>query len=246
MENKNDCSIILVLRHGERSDYLSAFQGNEIKPSLDPELTERGINDARLGGKFIKETFIDKYNFDSVQIFSSPFIRSLQTAVEISKETGINEVNVSYGICEKLGFDLCGGKKPFDRMTGCNKENKESLESKYGCRINWEEDTKMDLVNFPEENEDAYKRFDKYINNLIENEQSTQHRNLIILASHGVAIDICRKIFKNDEEVLADYVCVSGIEVNKSNGKVGLFLNAYNKHIKRKEEYKIANGFLIV
>lgn len=244
MEDCFNSSYILVLRHGERADCLSAFQGSEIKPSLDPELTERGLNDARLSGDYIRSAFIDKLKFDNVKVFTSPFIRSLQTATQIAKQIGLNEVTISYRICEKLAFELCEGLKPFEKMAAGIKENKDQLESRFGCKVVFMDDEH--LVGFPEEFEDAYKRYDRYFDDIIIGERKCIQKNLIIIASHGVSIDILRKKFNNKEEILADYCCISGIEVNKTNGNVSLFLNAYNKHIKRKENFKIANGFLIV
>ena len=244
MEENNNSSFILILRHGERADCISAFQGDEIKPSLDPELTDRGLNDAKLAGEYIRTAFIEKYKFDNIFVFSSPFLRSLQTACQIAKQININEVTISFGISEKLEFNLCEGRKPFDRMTACMKDKKELLESSLGCKILYKDDES--LVGFPEVFDDCFKRFDKYLDNIIDGEKKSSQNNLIILSSHGVSIDIIRKKFNNQEEILADYCCISGIEVNKKESFARQFLNAYNKHIKRKENYKIANGFLIV
>ena len=97
MEDFNS-SYILLIRHGERGDHQSLFIGNDFKFSLDPELTQKGIDDARITGEYLKKEYIDKKKFQTIKIFSSPFIRCMQTAGQIAKAIDIDCVNILYGI----------------------------------------------------------------------------------------------------------------------------------------------------
>jgi len=247
MEDKNR-SYILIVRHGERMDCNTSktIDNNRFKFSLDPELTPTGLDAAYITGEHIKKEFIDKIEFDNVQVISSPFLRTLQTAGKIASAINLDNIEVSYGICEKLSFDYCEGSLPFDRMYACKQENRDDLEKNLGCRVNFEEDYKRELFVFPEKYDDCYSRFDLYYEKVIRDQKKSSMKNLIILVTHGIAIDICRKKFNNTEEIVIDYVCISALEVNKSDQSAILVYNAYNKHVERKKDFKLANNLYVI
>lgn len=249
MDDNNSC-FILIIRHGERSDSLAINQmlGNDLKFSLelDPKLTEKGLLDARLTGEHIKSNFLDKISFDSIEVFSSPFLRCLQTAGQIALAIAIENVTISYGICEKLGFEYCEGVKPFDRMSGCNKKNQLEIEKVIGCKLIYEPEEGQDEVKFPEKYIDCFKRYSNYIDNLIEKQKTSKAKNLIIIVTHGIAIDVCRKKFESLEDILIDYTCISCIHIDKKEDNVKLILNAYNKHVDRRKEFKLSNNLYVI
>jgi len=71
---------LILIRHGE-SQY-NAY----LTDHLDSELTPKGIEQARITGKFLKEQFGDIHNFVGI---TSPYLRCLQTSRIIREETGL-------------------------------------------------------------------------------------------------------------------------------------------------------------
>lgn len=73
---------ILLIRHGESE----ANRNNIFAGQIDPDLQDKGIEQAKLTAKFINE----KYKID--KIYSSDLKRAYNTAIELSKLTGIDIV----------------------------------------------------------------------------------------------------------------------------------------------------------
>ena len=71
---------LILIRHGE-SQYNAYLTDN-----LDSELTQKGIEQAKITGKFLKEQFEHIKNFIAI---TSPYCRCLMTARIIKEETGL-------------------------------------------------------------------------------------------------------------------------------------------------------------
>jgi broad specificity phosphatase PhoE len=71
---------LILIRHGE-SQYNACLTDH-----LDSELTHKGIEQARITGKFLKEQFGHIHNFVGI---TSPYIRCLQTSRILREETGL-------------------------------------------------------------------------------------------------------------------------------------------------------------
>lgn len=98
--------IVIIMRHGERSD----FKGLTPKfGANDPELTKHGEQQAIIAGKMISKQ-LEELNVSKddskIQIYSSPFVRTLQTSRGVLK--GIKAVN-AYNISDIINVDchLC-------------------------------------------------------------------------------------------------------------------------------------------
>ena len=84
---KNDPKkLLIIIRHGERTDRVGEIPKCGI---LNPESTEKGKNQSFLTSKILIKT-IFKYGIKTIspniiQIRTSPYIRTIQTAVQISK-----------------------------------------------------------------------------------------------------------------------------------------------------------------
>lgn len=89
-----DATILVLLRHGRTG--LNA--ADRLQGSLDPELDEAGIRQARLAGTFIRE----RYDIDHV--VTSPLVRARQTAAEAGFGSGLDTdqrfAEVAYGVFE--------------------------------------------------------------------------------------------------------------------------------------------------
>lgn len=88
---------VFVARHGERIDHVDRTWRTEAENPHDAFLTETGVLQAQaLGNKLASEGL--------THIFASPFYRTVQTANEVAKITGIN-IKIEPGICEFLNPD---------------------------------------------------------------------------------------------------------------------------------------------
>lgn len=92
---------ILLIRHGESE----ANRNNIFAGQIDPDLQDRGVEQAKLTAAFIKE------NYDVDRIYASDLKRAYNTALELSLITGIEIVKnegmreIAAGEWEGLPFD---------------------------------------------------------------------------------------------------------------------------------------------
>lgn len=114
--NKEKKKILVTMRHGERTDFIG------LKPHFgkyDPELTKNGEEQAFMSGKILYEQ-LKKIGVDlskvKVTIFSSPFMRTMQTGRELIKGyNSINttnssplQINIDYLLSEYINYEFDG------------------------------------------------------------------------------------------------------------------------------------------
>ena len=100
--------MIAILRHGEREDD-STNRKRRSTIGYDPSLSELGEEQARMTGRYISEEYLSKENShlrNNLKIISSPFLRTLQTAVIIAREVKCQRIDVWDPICEELKEDI--------------------------------------------------------------------------------------------------------------------------------------------
>lgn len=94
---------VVVVRHGERLDYVEKDRGENWIPKTerpwDPPLTEHGLMQAKSLGLALPK-ILDKLglNPDVSAVYSSPFVRCIQTATGLSS----HKVRVELGLAESL------------------------------------------------------------------------------------------------------------------------------------------------
>jgi broad specificity phosphatase PhoE len=94
----NNEKLIIVIRHGERTD----LSGEIVKlhPS-DPELTEQGKTQAYNTGIRLKGIIEDYANSPDIAIISSPFSRTIETAKYVKNGLDINlPIHLENGLSE--------------------------------------------------------------------------------------------------------------------------------------------------
>lgn len=87
--------VVFVARHGERIDHVNRDWKKSAPNPYDPFLTEKGLAQANALGKYLKS----KGKLD--HIFVSPFYRTVQTAHQVSLETGTS-LKIEPGLGEYL------------------------------------------------------------------------------------------------------------------------------------------------
>lgn len=164
---------VYITRHGQtiwNIDYRLQGQKNS-------DLTEKGINQAKLLNKRMKDIHIDR-------IYSSPLKRTMETAniirgdrdIEIIKEEGLKEL--SFG-------DYEGRTREELKSEGKGKE--------IDGIFNYEEDAKAPNG---ESLKDLYKRTSMALDKILEKEKG----KTILIVTHGAALLAIYKYFSKDNE----------------------------------------------
>jgi len=202
---KNDPKkLLIIIRHGERTDRVGEIPKCGI---LNPELTEKGKNQSLLTSKILIKT-IFKYGIKTIspniiQIRTSPYIRTIQTAVQISKgfnlffkEENLNNENLNNIY---IDFDLKKRIKPNKKI---NKN--EFLYKTIENYINFDPELKGfnylgDKGEFslePETKEQCEKRSFDYTENILKNniEKNNDKKIFIIIGHRGCLKYILKKL----------------------------------------------------
>jgi len=202
---KNDPkNLLIIIRHGERTDRVGEIPKCGI---LNPELTEKGKNQSFLTSKILIKT-IFKYGIKTIspniiQIRTSPYIRTIQTAVQISKgfnlffkEENLNNENLNNIY---IDFDLKKRIKPNKKI---NKN--EFLYKTIENYINFDPELKGfnylgDKGEFslePETKEQCEKRSFDYTENILKNniEKNNDKKIFIIIGHRGCLKYILKKL----------------------------------------------------
>jgi len=102
---------LIIVRHGERQDYADptwvAHQKQTDGRPWDPPLTARGKRQAVAAGQRLLQECAQLGVPQPSQVYSSPFTRCVETAVEIATATGLPTVNVEPSLSEDLGEKWC-------------------------------------------------------------------------------------------------------------------------------------------
>ena len=220
MENKEKESFfksIIIVRHGERIDCVDS-KSNQLLSEYDPELTEKGINQAKDIGKQIKKCL--KKEINTINLFSSPFTRTLMTGLNIMKTLNLKNnniyiVNDLFEYASKSNFNYL----PLNDLLINNKKEKKNLYQKFinsyledlNENQNFEgiklfEKNKMTL-KYPETFNEAITRYRKVAEELYNEIVNSRNNSLNIIVSHGYGVQAITEHFfsktKNENELLA-------------------------------------------
>ena len=78
-----------------------ARERNKGTNRYDPPLTEEGVRQASVTGKFLNEYFKnEKYKFDKVIIECSPYLSCMMTAGHVATALGVDTVTINYRAAE--------------------------------------------------------------------------------------------------------------------------------------------------
>ena len=90
----NDIKLLIIMRHGERTDRAG---GTPKCGTMNPELTEKGKLQSFLASKLTIETIkklgIKELSPELIQIRTSPYMRTIQTSVQILKAFNLSFSN---------------------------------------------------------------------------------------------------------------------------------------------------------
>lgn len=90
-----------LIRHGDRSDNYDWKALNiRVEKIKDPPLTPLGITQSIETGIFLQE-YLNQKEISHVQIISSPYLRSMQTASESARIFGIDHISIDFLASER-------------------------------------------------------------------------------------------------------------------------------------------------
>jgi broad specificity phosphatase PhoE len=217
--DETQTKILIIMRHGERIDCAEDLKINEKRKLniCDPELTKKGISQAQdIGCQIVKRL---ELNLSEINLFISPFTRTIMTALNVGKEIlkKHNSVKINYYIIKDLSEFLSKKifhKSPFNDLLyyNQNKENKKNLYEeliKSQTKNNFEF---IELFNdsikakYPENFKESIKRYNNIIEKILTNVKNISSNNSInIIVSHGYGVQIMT-------EYILETDCINGEE----------------------------------
>lgn len=162
---------IYILRHEDRTDDCTFFS----------PLTQVGLNNSIELIKYLKEEKISK-------IYSSPYIRTLQTIYPYSEKMGL-KINLEYSLIEFQHEDLIPKNSYNIRLP-------EYIMKDFNGNLKYATEFEPENINYPEKIPDVKKRVKKFISNVIRNNHESNENILIV--THKLPINILLNIaYKN-------------------------------------------------
>lgn len=188
---------LFILRHEDRTQDCSFFS----------PLTEKGLNNSV---KLIE--ILKKINIDT--IYSSPFIRTLQTIYPYSKKYGI-KINIEYGLSEIHHEDIIPKK-------AVGIELPEYLINSFNNNNNYKRIMEPTSIIYPEKYEDVVVRTKKVLRDIIKNYYHSNKK--ILLVTHQ---SLCSTILKiiNKNSKLKGTLSTKNID-NYEKGKLCFVLDS--------------------
>ena len=203
---------IIIMRHGERIDCVDSLKNNQILSEYDPELTEKGIKQAKDIGNQIKKSI--KKEIDTLNIYSSPFTRTIMTGLYLAKILNLKNNNIF--ITNSL-FEIASENNfkyfPIDSLLINNKNKKNNVYEKFilnniknleNCIIK-EYKNRENNIKYPETFNEAVERYNKIAEDLFEEIIKNENNSLNIIVTHGYGVQIITEYLfnktKNKEEL---------------------------------------------
>ena len=208
---KNDIKLLIIIRHGERTDRVGEIPKCGI---LNPELTEKGKQQSFIAGKLTLET-IKKYGIKDIspnliEIRTSPYMRTIQTSIQILRGFNLSFINNNKLNKVYIDFDLKKRIKPNKKI-----DQNELLYKTVDTYANF--DNELNNIEFlgdkgdfslePETSEQCEKRSFKYVDTIIKNSlEKSENKILIIVGHRGSLKYILKKLgYKKIEKKILDY-----------------------------------------
>lgn len=168
---------IYILRHEDRTMDLTFFS----------PLTKKGLEKSL---KISDE--LEKLNINS--IYSSPYIRTLQTIYPYSKKTRI-PIKLDYSLTEMYQSDNIPKKSYLITLP-------EYIAESFNHDQNYKSSINPNQVEFPERVSEFKKRVKNFMNELIVNNHKTE-KNIILVTHQGV-VDVINKIISKSKNKPTD------------------------------------------
>lgn len=186
--------IVWIARHGNRLDFVTPEWFETAQRRYDPPLSDDGLIQATELGKRLKQENIS-------HIFSSPFLRAIQTADRIAQELDL-PIKIEAGLSEWLNSHW---------MTEAPQTHPQDFLAEHYPRIDWSYSSKT-IPQYPESEETVMLRTAQTARQLI-----TEFSEDILLVGHGISVlGATRGLVKGNPIVNASLCCLVKLVLYKN------------------------------
>ena len=210
---------VWVVRHGQRADQADGDWWLTAPRPHDPELTALGERQAAAAGTALAA------GCGVQEIYSSPFLRCVQTAAQCAKALGIDTIRIEPGLGEMLHeewFDFRTEEHP-DKRHGMPMDSGMSdaaLRKRFGSLIDTSYSPLYDAVerepgrasscekiHFPEHWHEGVDRYERTLKALRERSP------FALLVTHGAGVQACAETAEGVDmaEMDIDYCCLTNL-----------------------------------
>lgn len=246
--------MIFVVRHGERADdTFKKAEKDRILANFDPHLTGLGFLQSQLAGRTIKkfsDECIERQNLKTKDmkfiVVSSPFLRCIQTAGEISKSIGIdsiykNKVYVHSGASEILLQKWF--KSTINNDLLIKTKSKEELSELITTDISWglDDDTFQLEPEYPEDFQHFLRRFTYFFNYTRDWFLSSfsPEEYALVIVTHKIGVQaVLYSLLEFNSPTETDFSAITGLYYSKDDHeKPVMFVKQYAEHIRSISEH---------
>ena len=204
---------IIIMRHGERIDCIDSLKKSQELSEYDPELTKKGIKQAKDIGTQIKKSL--KKEMNVVNIYTSPFTRTIMNGINLARNLNIKKnnfyiVNSLFEIASENNFKYF----PLNSLLINNKLRQKNLYEKFilndANKLNkctFEKFKKDECgLKYPEIFNDAIKRYNEITKVLFDEIAKNENNSLNVIVTHGYGVQVITEALfekmKNKDELL--------------------------------------------
>ena len=209
--NEKILKSIIIMRHGERIDCIDSQKNKQILSEYDPELTEKGILQAKDIGKQIKKSIKNEINI--LNIYSNIFTRTIMTGLNLAKKLNLKNnniyiINSLFEIASENNFKYFPLKSLLINNKNKNLYEKfilNSIKSIENCTLKKYKDDE-DIIKYPETFNEAIDRYNKIAEELFKEIIENKNNSFNIIVTHGYGVQVITEYLfnktKNKDELL--------------------------------------------
>ena len=231
--------MFFVVRHGERADFsFDPKEKSKIMKEHDPPLTNYGLKQALITGSYIK-TSLNSINCSSKTpiIITSPFLRCIETAINISK--GFNSIyKNSIFIEDSIGEYLQRtwfAYNVYDDLT-IKEETKKECEFQFLDGFLEKNESRKIKPEYPEDFLPFFKRIQKAFLMISEKffREFDENDYFLVIVTHGYAVQVVLKNYGALQKLQTTEYCSVTLLKYYKDGNYDTLIKATDSHLTTK------------
>ena len=200
--------LLIVYRHGERSDEAPEHRKVEFECVSDAPLTAVGHEQAEIAANTIQELLDTGC---SIHLVSSPMIRCLQTATKLARRLG-----VSIYIEEGFGECYCQHHFPIHPFENLHMKLKPEMFEESLAGVQLVENDHAFRPNNPESMEQLHERMDKMLNEYI----IGREEDIVIVCSHFMPLKKITELIGGSSDIESQHTLITVAKFTDGNFQV--------------------------
>lgn len=231
--------MFFILRHGERADFsYNDKERSRVIKDFDPPLTQIGLNQADVTGKFIKKIIKSIDNEKKIPIIiSSPFLRCVETSLQIAEKFD-NIFNESIYIEDCLGEYMQRTWFSYniidELFIKTNKLKEESLKKRKIVKGFLDKRKSIDLQpKYPEDFIVFFKRIQNTLKSIAEKffKEISSKNLFVIIVTHGYAVQVLLNNYAALQKLEISEYCSITLLKYFQDLKHDILISATNSHL---------------